>query len=167
VTGPPGNVDEQNDAEMQGAAGVSLADAAARADATLISIMAMWETMGDQPFKWFLAETTGEAILRNSYLHPRIHLSDHLLERGESTRSLRLAEETVTELRAAQAPVRVLGAAIYNQAAVCARQDRGDEAVALLDEALQMRPDLKADAAQDPALASLRETARFRALTGT
>ena len=100
VNAPPGNIDELNDAEMEGAAGVSLADAAARADAALTSIIAMWQTMGDQPFSWFAAETVGEAILRNSYLHPRIHLADQFLERGETARSQRLTEETASELRA-------------------------------------------------------------------
>jgi tetratricopeptide (TPR) repeat protein len=164
VNAPPGDINELNDAEMVSAAGVSLADAAARADAALTSIIAMWETMGDQPFKWYVSETTGEAILRNSYLHPRIHLADQFLERGETSRSYKLTEETASELRAVEAPKRVLGAAVYNLAAVYARQGRSDEALALLEEGLSMRPDLKAAAAEDPELASLRETARFRAL---
>ena len=164
VNAPPGDIDELNDAEMLGAAGVSLAEAAARSDAALTSIIAMWETMGDQPFKWFVSETTGEAILRNSYFHPRIHLADQYLERGEASRSNVLTEETATELRAAEAPERVLGAALYNLAVAYSRQDRGDEALALLEEGLSMRPDLKAAAAKDPDLASLRETARFRAM---
>jgi hypothetical protein len=164
VNAPPGDIDELNDAEMVGAAGVSLADAAARSDAALTSIIAMWETMGDQPFKWFTAETTGEAALRNSYLHPRIHIADQFLERGETSRGNTLTEETATELRAVEAPERVLGAALYALAVVYARQDRSDEALGLLEEGLSMRPDLKAAAAADPDLASLRETARFRAL---
>jgi tetratricopeptide (TPR) repeat protein len=164
VNAPPGDINELNDAEMVGAAGVSLADAAVRSDAALTSIIAMWETMGDQPFKWYVSETTGEAILRNSYLHPRIHLADQFLERGETSRSYRLTEETASELRAAEAPERVLGAAVYNLAAVYARQGRSDEALALLEEGFSMRPDLRAAAAEDPDLASLRETARFRAL---
>lgn len=164
VNAPPGNIDELNDAEMAGAAGVSLADAAARCDAALTSIMAMWETMGDVPFNWYISETTGEAIIRNSYLHPRIHLGDQFLERGEAARSHRLSEETASELRAAEAPGRVLGAALYNLAAVRAAQDRSDEALALLEEGLAMRQDLKGSAAKDPNLASLRESARFRAI---
>lgn len=167
VNAPPGNIDELNDAEMVGASGVSLADAAARSDAALTSIMAMWETMGDQPFKWYISETTGEAILRNSYLHPRIHLADQFLERGEAARSHRLTEETTSELRAVEAPTRVLGAAIYNLAAVRASQDRSDEALDLLEESVAMRDDLKAAAAEDENFASVRGDSRFRTLTGT
>jgi hypothetical protein len=164
VNAPPGDIDELNDAEMAGGAGVSLADAAARSDAALTSIIAMWEAMGNQPFKWYMAETTGEAILRNSYLHPRIHLAAQLLERGEVSRSNRLTEETATELRAVEAPESVLGAALYNLAAAYARQDRSDEALAVLEEGFSMRPDLRAGAAKDTDLAPLRETARFRAM---
>jgi hypothetical protein len=167
VNAPPGNIDEVNDTEMEGAAGVSLADAAARADANLTSIIAMWQTMGDQPFSWFAAETVGEAILRNSYLHPRVHLADQYMKRGETARSRRLTEETVSELRAIDAPSRVLGAAIYNLAAARATQLQTDEALQLLEESFTMREDLRAAAAGDEDFASMRSEARFRALTFT
>lgn len=166
VTAPPGNIDELNDAEMVGAVGVSLADAAARSDAALTSIVAMWETIGDQPLKWYVSETTGEAIMRNSYLHPRIHLAHQYLERGEAERSHRLTEETVAELRAVEAPGRVLGAALYNLAAIRATQERSDEALDLLEESLAMREDMKATAAEDEDFASVRNDSRFRALIG-
>jgi hypothetical protein len=167
VNAPPGDIDEFNDAEMAGAAGVSLADAAARSDAALTSIMAMWEAIGDRPFKWYISETTGEAIIRNSYLHPRIHLADQFLERGEVARSQRLVEETAAELRAAEAPERVLGAALYNLAVVRAAQIRIDDALALLEEGLPMRPDLRAAAVVDPDLAPLRDSPRFRVMVGS
>jgi hypothetical protein len=167
VTAPPGNIDELNDMEMEGAAGESLADAATRAGAALTSIIAMWETMGDQPFNWFAAETVGEAILRNSYLHPRVHIADQLLERGETARSQQLTEETVADLRAVDAPARVLGAALYNLAAARASQLQSDKALDLLEESLAMRVDLRAQAAGDANFASLRGEPRFRALTST
>jgi hypothetical protein len=167
VNAPPGNIDELNDGEMAGAEGVSLAEAAEQCQAALTSIMAMWQTMGDRPMSWFAAESTGEAILRNSYWHPRIHLADQFLKWGEASRSERLIEETVSELRAIEAPGRILGAATYNLAGVRARQLRTVEALDLLEEGLAMRQDLKADAARDDDFASLRADARFRALTAT
>lgn len=167
VHAPPGNIDELNDAEMAGAEGVSLAEAGEQCEAALTSIMAMWETMGDQPFKWFTAETTGEAILRNSYWHPRIHLADQFINWGEANRGERLIEETVSELRAVKAHGRILGAAVYNLAGVRARQLRTDEALDLLEESLEMREDLRTDAAEDADFASLRDDPRFRALTAT
>jgi len=165
VNAPPGDIDELNDAEMVGATGVSLVDAAARSEAALTSIIAMWETLGDRPFNWYISETTGEAILRNSYLHPRIHLADQFLQRGDAARSQRLTEETASELRAVEAPERVLGAALYNLAAVRATQLRSDEALDLLEESLAMREDLRTGAAANEDFASVRGEPRFRALT--
>jgi tetratricopeptide (TPR) repeat protein len=165
VNPPQGDINELNDSEMAGAAGVSLADAAARSDAALTSLIAMFETMGDMPFNWYSAETTSEALVRNSYIHPRMHLADQLLRQGEVARSQRVLEESAAEMRRAEAPGHILGAALYNLAAVRARQDRVEEALALLEEGLLMRPDLKADAAENPDLASLRNLPRFRSLT--
>jgi hypothetical protein len=165
VNAPPGNIDELNDAEMVGATGVSLVDAAARSEAALTSIIAMWETLGDRPFNWYISETTGEAILRNSYLHPRIHIADQFLQRGDAARSQHLTEETASELRAVEAPERVLGAALYNLAAVRATQLRSDEALDLLEESLAMREDLRTGAAANEDFASVRGEPRFRALT--
>jgi hypothetical protein len=165
INAPPGDIDEFNDAEMAGAAGVSLADAAARSEAALTSIIAMWETLGDRPFDWYISETTGEAILRNSYLHARNHLADQFLELGEVARSQQLTEETANDLRAVEAPGRVLGAALINLAAVRVAQLRNDEALDLLEEGLAMRPDLKAAAAELDDFESVRGEPRFRALT--
>lgn len=164
VNAPPGDIDELNDSEMAGAAGVSLADAAARSEALLTSLIAMWETMEGQAFRWYMADTTNEAIIRNSYVHPRIHLAEQFTERGDVARGQAILEETATEMRNAEAPAHILGAALYNLAGVRVAQGRNDDALALLDEALPMRTDLKAAAATDRDLAALRESPRFRAL---
>jgi tetratricopeptide (TPR) repeat protein len=166
VNPPPGNIDELNDAEMAGAAAVSLAVEAARSDAALTSLIALLETSGEQPFKWYMATTTAQAIVRNSYLHARIHLADHFRERGDVSRSDRLFEETASELRRVEAPAHLLGAALFNLASVRATQGRADEALTLLEEALPMRPDLGVVVADDPEFAALRESPRFRALLG-
>jgi tetratricopeptide (TPR) repeat protein len=164
VTPPPGNIDELNDQEIAGAAGASLAAEAARSDAALTSLIALLETDGEQPFKWYMATTTAQAIIRNSYLHARIHLADQFQERGDVARSDRLFEETASELRKVEAPGHILGAALFNLASVRATQGRSDEALTLLEEALLMRPDLRAVVADDSEFAPLRESPRFRAL---
>jgi tetratricopeptide (TPR) repeat protein len=164
VNTQPGDIDEFNDAEIAGAAGMSLADAAARADAALTSLIAMLETMGDQPFKWYMADTTAEAIVRNSYIHPRVHLAEQFVERGDVARGQALLEESASEMRRAEAPAHLLGAALYNLAGVRTAQGRHEEALALLEEALPVRPDLKVGAATDPDLAPLRDSPRFHAL---
>lgn len=161
---PAGDIDEFNDAELPQGANVSLADAAAQSDATLGSLIELWEKLGDQHFKWFMAESTSQALVRNSYLHPRIHMANYLMERGDQERGDQMVEETATELRAANAPVHVLGAALYNLASVRVSQGRHEEALDLLEEAAPMRPDLQAFAIKDEAFEELRELPRFRSI---
>jgi hypothetical protein len=161
---PAESIDELNDAEMAGAGNVSLADATARSDAALTSLIAMFEAMGDVPFTWFTAETSAEALVRNSYIHPRIHLADQYLQVGDVVRSQRIIEESANEMRRTEAPGHILGAALYNLAGVRVAQGRVDEALSLLEESLPMRPDVKIIAANDPDLAPLRDSERFRAL---
>jgi tetratricopeptide (TPR) repeat protein len=164
VNAPIGNIDELNDVEMAGAGDVTLAGEAARSEAALTSLIAMLAAAGEQPFTWYMAATTAEAIVRNSYLHPRIHIADQFRERGDVRRSDRLFEETASELRKVEAPGHLLGAALFNLASVRATQGRSDEALTLLEEALPMRPDLRAILPGDPEFAALRESPRFRTL---
>jgi hypothetical protein len=160
---PPESIDELNDVEMAGAGEVSLADAAARSEAAFTSLIAMFETTGDVPFSWFTAETSAEALVRNSYTHPRLHLADQYLQSGDVGRSQRIIEESADALRRIEAPGHILGAALYNLAGVRLAQGRVEEALALLEEGLPMRQDLRAIAAGDPDLAPLRDSPRFRA----
>ena len=67
-------------------------------------------------------------------------------------------------MRHAEAPGHILGAALYNLAGLRAAQRRVDEALDLLEEALPMRPDLRAGAADERDLAPLRDSQRFRAI---
>lgn len=163
-TAPPQNIDEFNDAELPAGRGMSVEQAAARSDAALGSLLELWHQLGDRPFSWYAAETTAEALTRNSYLHPRIHVANYLKDRGDPVESDRLVQETARELRAAAASPRVLGAALYNLASVRVTQGRNDEAIELLEEAAPMRPDLNSYAIEDSAFESLRDHPRFRGL---
>ncbi len=123
--------------------------------------------MGDRPFKWYWANTTGEALIRISYFHPRNHLAEHFVEGGDRARGYRLYEESAAELRQASAPPHTLGPALYKLACARVAEGRLHEALSLLDEALPMRADIHASAADDPDLAALKDEPRFRAmLTG-
>ncbi len=164
VSGPPANVDAFNAAELARDARISLGDAAARADALLGDLIDLWATLGDRPFSWYIARTTGEALVRNSYTHPRNHLAEHYLERGDRRRGPEIYEDTVGELRRADTPGHTLGQALYNLACGRVAQHRLDEALELLAEALQMRDDLRARAATDPDLARLKTHPRFQTL---
>lgn len=162
---PPGNIDEFNDAELPSGRNVTLEEAAARSDSALASLIERWRALGDRPFAWYVAETTSEALTRNSYLHPRVHIASYLIDRGEEEEGYRLAEETAVELRSAAAHPRILGAALYNLASVRVTQGRNDEAIALLEEAAPMRPDITSYAIDDTAFEALRDSPRFRRLS--
>ena len=161
---PPANIDEVNDAEVASGLGVSLSDISERSDTLLTSLIALSEQLGERPFKWYTASNTTEALLRNSYIHPRNHIVEYLTENGDEAGAHRLVEEAVSEMREVGAPPLALGATLYNLTCARAAQGRLDEAVDLLEEAFLMRPDMKAVAPTDPDLAPLRDDARFKEL---
>jgi len=108
VSGPPADIDGVNAAQLARDAGLPLAQAAARAETRLADLLDLWATIGDRPFSWFTAKTIAEALIRNSYIHPRRHLAEHYLERGDRARGDRLKTETLAELRRVGAPDSVM-----------------------------------------------------------
>ena len=164
VSGPPADIDAFNAAELARSAAISLDEGAARADVLLGDLIDLWATLGDRPFTWFTANTTGEALIRNSYHHPRVHLAEHYVERGDRVSGYRIFEVSVDQLREAGAPPHTLGSAVYNLARARVGQGRLPEALTLLEEAIQMRPDLRSIADDEPDLAPLKKDARFKAL---
>ena len=156
-------IDEVNDAELASGLGVSLSDIAERSDTLLAELIALSDQVGDRPFKWNVAGSTSEALLRNSYTHPRLHINAYWKENGESERAHAVFEDAVSEMRDASAPPSVMGTVLYNLACTRAAQKRLDDAIALLEEAFQMRPDYKASATSDEDLAPLYDNPRFQA----
>jgi hypothetical protein len=108
VSGPPADIDGVNAAQLGRDAGISLEEAAVRAETRLADLRDLWATIGDRPFSWFTAKTIGEALARNSYVHPRRHIAEHYLERGDRERGARLKSETLAELRRVGAPESVV-----------------------------------------------------------
>jgi tetratricopeptide (TPR) repeat protein len=164
VAAPTIDVDAFNAAELARSAGVSLEEAARRADTLLGDLIDLWATLGDRPFSWYIAKTTAEALVRNSYAHARNHLAEHFIERGNQARGYQIYEESAVALRQAEAPPSTLGTALYNLACARVAQRRHDEALRLLEEALPMRADLRAGAARDEDLAPLWTDPRFQRL---
>jgi hypothetical protein len=163
-THPSENVDELNDAELPQGIGTPLADAAARSDLLLGELIDLYQTLGDQPFQWYSSTTTTEAVLRNSYTHPRLHLSEYWKENGALDRAAGLWENAQTELSEAGAPARFLANAQYNLACIRARQGDADAAMQLLAEALPQSEVLKAAAPTDTDFESLYDDPRFQEL---
>lgn len=156
-------IDEVNDAELASGLGVSLSDIAERSDTLLAKLIALSDQVGERPFKWNVASTTSEALLRNSYTHPRLHINAYWKENGDPERAHGLFEDAVADMRDASAPPIVMGTVLYNLACARAGQDRPDEALTLLEEAFKLRPDYKEAATSDKDLAPLYDNPRFQA----
>lgn len=161
---PSENVDELNDAELPEGIGTPLADAAARVDHLLGEIIGLYAQLGERPFKWYAANDTTEAVLRNSFTHPRVHMAEYWKENGDLDRAVRLWQEAVTELDAASAPPRFPALARYNLACLKVAQGASDEAMRLLEAALPVSEVLRAAAPEDPDLAPLYAEPRFQEL---
>lgn len=95
----PGDRDEINDAELANGIGTPLSDAAARSSRLLTEIVDLLEKIGDRPVNWFGERGAAEAVLRNSYTHPRRHMCDYMLENGDADAALKLRDDGLSELR--------------------------------------------------------------------
>jgi tetratricopeptide (TPR) repeat protein len=159
--------DEFNDAELANGIGTPLADAAARCDHLLAEIIGLYEKIGERPFDWYRWQTTTDAVLGNSYTHPRSHIYEYLRENGDVERANQLLEDAVPEMQAATNTPAMHAIAAYNLACARANQHRLDEAIENLARAFELRPEMKAEASKDSDLAPLREDPRFQELVKT
>jgi hypothetical protein len=164
VTMPPDDIDGINEAELAEGRGLTLEEAAPRSDAAAGELIDLCTALGDRPFKWYRADTTAEAAIRNGYFHPRNHIAEHFIERGDRPRGAQIFEATVAGPRRAEAPGHTLGPALLNLASARVVEGRRDEALRLLAEAVPMRAELRAIAAEDPDLAALKDDPRFSAI---
>lgn len=166
-TPPPENIDEINDEEMGHAIGTPLTDAAARSDHLLGAVIDAYERIGERPFKWYVAQNTTEAVLRNSITHPSTHLYRYKRENGDDAGAAKVFEDVYSQLRALPAPPIVMDVAQYNYACARAIQGKVDDAIAELQQLLSRREDMRKAASSDNDLEPLRADPRFQELIKT
>jgi hypothetical protein len=100
----PGARDEINDRELAAGIGTPLNDASARADHLLTEIGDLFGKVGDRPVQWFAPVSASDAVLRNSYSHPRVHICEYLAENGDAALAEKLRDEALSELGEMSAP---------------------------------------------------------------
>jgi hypothetical protein len=98
--------------------------------------------------------------------HPALHLSEYARAHGRPQRASRWMEGLTPKLLDLDASNEWHGAVHYNLACHYALAGQAEEALASLETALRLRPDLREWSTQDPDLASLRGHSRFQPLPG-
>jgi len=159
------DVEEVDDLELPIGCDLPLGQTSVRADQSLGELMALYASLGEREFRWTTTYTTGDAIVRNSYFHPRVHIGTYWHENHEERRAHQLIENTVGELRELWPSPIILGAGLYSLATARVAQGDRESAIDLLDEAAPMRPDILRHAHGDPDLAALKGDPRFEELT--
>ncbi len=94
----PGTRDEINETELADGIGTPLSDASARSGQLLSEIAQLLGEAGDRPINWFGERSCQDAVLRNSYSHPRRHICEYMAENGDIAGAARLVEDALTEL---------------------------------------------------------------------
>ena len=119
-------------------------------------LAAVGDVNGDRPLWRRLA---GEG-----YIHPISHLAGYLTEHSQSQRASQVLEATAANLLPLDDSPAWLGLNIYNQACAYAMAGLKDKAIDRLKEALQLNPELKQWAQQDPDLLPLHDEPGFKSL---
>ena len=113
---------------------------------------------------WLRGRLLWLQVIVRGFWHPAGHLGEYYLSHAQAERAVALAEEAVALTASVGSPDQARGMASYNLA--CARAGAGllDEAATAVAEAIALNPDVRANAARDPDLGSLRDSGKMTAL---
>ncbi len=148
-------------------------DAAAVADASGRTAQALVAGLGATPDEdlfdparnpWLNGRQLWLQIIVRGFWHPAGHLGDYYLAHDQADRAVALHGQAVSLAGYLGAPDPARGMACYNLACAQARAGRPGDAVGALGEAIARNPDLRANAARDADLHSLRDAGRLGAL---
>ncbi|MBX3063614.1 MAG: ClbS/DfsB family four-helix bundle protein [Anaerolineae bacterium] len=113
-------------------------------------------------FSWARGALGGNFI-SHALVHPTEHFTTYQIQQGEQEKAVALNQQVVGQLKTVD-DLFPYGYSIYNLACTYAKAGLPDQALALLPEALNLQPDLKDWAPQDPDLISLRDLPPFQQL---
>jgi hypothetical protein len=110
---------------------------------------------------WLRGRSLWLQVIVRGFWHPAGHVGEYYLGHGEPDLAVTAAGRAVATATALDAPAAARGMASYNLACVQARAGQPDAALTALAEAVALNPDVRANAARDPDLASLRDSGRL------
>ena len=150
-------------------------DAAAVAEASRQSAQALIAGLGSvadadlldpDRHPWLAGRQLWLQIIVRGFWHPAGHLGEYYLGHGQAARAVALQAQAVAWAAYLGAPGPARAMACYNLACAQARAGHQGDALAALAQALELHPDLRANAARDADLGSLRDDGRLDALLG-
>ncbi|HEX9067348.1 MAG TPA: rhodanese-like domain-containing protein [Ktedonobacterales bacterium] len=139
----------------------------AKAQATLLAAVDHFseEDLNDpQRFAALEGEPVRGETLGNGLWHPLREIASWYLRSGRREQVLTLQDAALARVRQARFPASSLGGVLYNQACLFATSGWPERALALLPEALRLRPTLVEWSKHDGDLDSLRDTPAFQAI---
>lgn len=144
----------------------ALADARRASDLLVAGVQALSEAhlIDTQAFPWQDGRPLWRSVVGNGFEHPLEHLAHFYRERGDLARAQRLMERQTEGMFALDPSDEARGGMYYNQGCFWALAGQPDRAIALLREALTLRPDLIDWSHQDTDLVSLRDLPDFQAI---
>jgi tetratricopeptide (TPR) repeat protein len=116
---------------------------------------------------WLRGRQLWLQVIVRGFWHPTGHLADYYLGHGQPDRAVDLGARAVATAASVGAPDPARGMASYNLACAQARAGQADEALAALTEAIARNPDVRANSARDPDLATLRDRGLIAGLAAT
>jgi len=141
--------------------------ASEKAQASLLeSMQALPESdlIDAQRFPWLRGQPLWRGIAGNGCSHPLSHLAEFLVKRGDDDLAAGLQETAAAALAELDESPDWQSVTTYNLGCYYAIAGQKEQAIAKLKEALQLNPDLKEWAKQDPDLVSICQDPGFQAI---
>ncbi|MGD0701865.1 MAG: hypothetical protein ABSA02_18520 [Trebonia sp.] len=111
--------------------------------------------------RWLNGRPLWLQIIVRGFWHPTGHVADYYLRHGQPGQAVALQEHAVATARYVQAPRHALGMAVYSLACAQAQAALTDDASRSLAQAIELNPDVRANAGRDPDLTPLREAGQL------